>query len=74
MCAHVDDNDGTFEKAADAKWWTEATNELFKSDKSPGIKVVNADYMLGVTRELTNKDGIRYCNLSIWFGERLLGA
>ena len=46
VCAHVDDNDGTFEKAADAKWWIEATNELFKSEKSPGVKVVSADYAL----------------------------
>jgi len=52
ICSHVDDNDGTFEKPEDAKWWTEATNELFKSEKSPGIKVVNADYMLGVKRTL----------------------
>jgi hypothetical protein len=61
---HVDDADGCFEYAEDAKFWTECTNDLFRTEKQPGIKVVDPEHMLGVTRVLSEKDGIRYMTLT----------
>ena len=60
---HVDDCDAAFQYAEDAEFWMYATNELFKTDKQPGIKAVDPEVMLGVTRKLYEKDGVRYVKL-----------
>ena len=61
----VDDADGCFESAEDAKWWGEATNDLFKTEKQPGIKLVDPEHMLGVNRTLSeDADGNRIVTLS----------
>ena len=56
---HVDDCDGCFEYPEDAEFWMFATNELFKTEKQPGIKAVDPEVMLGGTRKLSEKDGVR---------------
>jgi hypothetical protein len=57
---HVDDADGCFEFAEDGQWWAEATNDLFKTDKQPGIKLVDPGHMLGASRTLNEtEDGHR---------------
>ena len=53
---HVDDADGCFEFAEDGQWWAEATNDLFKTDKQPGIKLVDPGHMLGVSRTLNETE------------------
>ena len=40
-----------------------ATNELFKTEKQPGIKAVDPEVLLGVTRKLSEKNGVRYVTL-----------
>lgn len=60
---HVDDCDGAFEYAEDAEFWMHATNELFKTEKQPGIKAVDPEVMLGVTRKLSTSNGVRYVRL-----------
>ena len=49
---HVDDCDAAFQYVEDAEFWMYVTNELFKTDKQPGIKAVDPEVMLGVTRKL----------------------
>ena len=56
---HVDDADSCWEYAEDGQWWIEATNDLFKTEKQPGVKVVDPEHMLGITRKLTVNDGVR---------------
>ena len=53
---HVDDADGCFEFAEDGQWWAEATNDLFKTDNQPGIKLVDPGHMLGVSRILNETE------------------
>ena len=62
---HVDDCDGFFLSAEDGAWWTDATNNLFKTENQPGIKVVDPEHMLGVTRVMSElPDGTKIMRLT----------